>query len=284
MTENAPLIPDRIRNILLGVLEPGRPPRLTVTRTKDPAGVNIVSEDPQHPSHVTPTAVWVSADLWRHMVTGMLASVCPGGETPHDQPASGAKGAPCAPIGGQPGTEVEEGGASKSQSPECQEPATGGTFAQSPVEGGGSTGNSHGASRTMENTGSERAKRGERAVDENHGAEDSMVSERVKGLAPAGDGSVYGARLGGGWWQIRSKGCPGAGMYRFSFDELPDGNLIMHPTGATSIDLFGADIHAARALLAKFCHQTPEKFDGVYPVAHRPTRLCRAARRARGEI
>lgn len=140
----------------------------------------------------------------------------------------------------------------------------------------------------MENTGSERAKRGERAVDENHGAEDSMVCPRVAALAEAGDGSVYADRLGGGWWAIRSKGDPGSGMYRWILDEMPGTQLhraaVFGGLGKATVDLFGADLTAARTLMAKYLGVELEDMMDRWPLAHRPTRLCRAARRARGEI
>lgn len=140
----------------------------------------------------------------------------------------------------------------------------------------------------MENAGFQRPRRGLRTQPENHGASDSMVSERVAALAEAGDGSVYSDRMGGGWFAIRSKGDPGTGMYRWILDELPGTKLhraaVFGGVGKATVDLFGADLQAARTLVAKYLGIEVTEMVDAWPVAHRPTRLCRAARRARGEI
>lgn len=80
---------------------------------------------------------------------------------------------------------------------------------------------------------------------------------------------------------------PGTGFYRFAaadIEGLPERSMM-----AKSIEVFGTDLRAAQTFLARLVNaakkvnpKTVEPLD-VRPRAHRATRLCKAARKARGE-
>lgn len=76
-------------------------------------------------------------------------------------------------------------------------------------------------------------------------------------------------------------------MFRFVVSEIDFGSwpgIRNRDMLTDAIDVFGADLAGARAALGRLAGATQDQLADTWPSAHRPTRLCRAARRARGEI
>lgn len=165
------------------------------------------------------------------------------------------------------------------------------TFSENAKKGRGSTGESHGAEDSPEP-----APRGRRKVPQ--GVDDSMAvpeSDRVAGLAE--DGPALGEVIApGGWRRVVSKSDPGVGFYRFRLDELPmsiGGRTRADALGAV-VEVFAENLTKARRMLALMSRGPFRSLQGggvatvpespeVWPFAHRPTRLCKRARKARGE-
>lgn len=94
--------------------------------------------------------------------------------------------------------------------------------------------------------------------------------------------------MSGGWRDITpDAGDLGSGFYRFVAKDL--GGMPDRRTMSPTIDVFGADLKGAKAVLRMVVAQARRvKADQVdvsaaIAVAFRPTRLCKRARQARGE-
>lgn len=122
-----------------------------------------------------------------------------------------------------------------------------------------------------------------------------VESDRIA-LLPA-EGPPLGRVIApGGWREVISREDPGTGFYRFRVSELPWAfqNQSRSMMDAASVEVFAENLEKARRMLALMSTSrvldlkgtgvaagpvTPE----VWPIAHRPTRLCKRARKARGE-
>lgn len=131
-----------------------------------------------------------------------------------------------------------------------------------------------------------------------HGADDSMEiieSDRVR-LLPV-EGPPLGRQIApGGWREVISREDPGTGFYRFRVSELPLA-IASHrraSDGFATVEVFAENLAKARRMLALMSPSRPISLQGagvatvaeapeVWPIAHRPTRLCKRARQARGE-
>lgn len=94
--------------------------------------------------------------------------------------------------------------------------------------------------------------------------------------------------LSGGWRDIApDAGDLGSGFYRFAAKDLP--GMPERRTMSPTVDVFGADLAGAKAVLRMVVAQARRvKADLVdvkaaIPLAFRPTRLCKRARKARGD-
>jgi hypothetical protein len=122
-----------------------------------------------------------------------------------------------------------------------------------------------------------------------------VESERVR-LLPA-EGPPLGKVIRpGGWREVISREDPGTGFYQFRVSELP---LSIVGRGRTTsdfpvVEVFAENLEKARRMLALMSRGPSRSLQGggaatvpeppeVWPIAHRPTRLCKRARQARGE-
>lgn len=93
-----------------------------------------------------------------------------------------------------------------------------------------------------------------------------------------------------GGWVVLGAEAPdqGSGFYRFAVKDLP-GLPSRSMMAGNAIECFGTDLANARRHLQFVVGQArkvkPDQVDvsAVHPIAHRPTRLCKRARKARGQ-
>lgn len=98
------------------------------------------------------------------------------------------------------------------------------------------------------------------------------------------DGPVLGELMGsGGWRRVLNDGDPGVGFYRFRSADVPGAVT----TQGNTIEVFAENLEKARAMVTLLQrNRVPGVFaSGVLarPFSMRPTRLCKRARKARGE-
>lgn len=93
---------------------------------------------------------------------------------------------------------------------------------------------------------------------------------------------------------MRAKGDPGVGFYRFRASDAPTLTKRYQSTGAT-VEVFAENLDKARRMVALLSRGLVRPIGGasgdaievvapeIWPFQHRPTRLCKRARAARGE-
>lgn len=184
------------------------------------------------------------------------------------------------PEGGRAG-----GKAVRKSEPEPSETGAGVTFSENRENEGGSTKSQRGTRKVLiqpvrDTTSETGGDNGYRTFEKDGPPVEVEIKEST---------TPIGKRITRAGWRDVEAGDPdpGTGFYRFAaadIEGLPERSMM-----AKSIEVFGTDLRAAQTFLARLVNaakkvnpKTVEPLD-VRPRAHRATRLCKAARKARGE-